>query len=307
MKRLLAPITLSLAGGLLLGAPVLADCGMDHSKRSTSHHGTHHGTQLENSGDIPINQANVQRADLPVDARAGECFARVWMPPGFESRAETVLVREADERIEIIPTRYETVTEQVLVKPTSEKLVEVPAQYGWEEESILVEPASTEWRESDCNAKGAIPNATGECMCLVENAARYETVRRRVMVSRPTTRSVTVPAEYRTVQKTVMASPARERRIAIAAEYATIMKKQKVRDGEMVWVKVACDPNRAYSLNARDTRLLQRSLQSAGYDPGPVDGVFGSQTQNALITYQRDNGLALGACDAQTLSSLNVR
>lgn len=231
----------------------------------------------------------------------------MWLPPEYTTRIETVLQSEAAERLEIIPARYETVTEQILIKPASERLVEVPAQYAWEEESVMVEPGTTEWRESDCSARGAIPNGTGECMCLVETPARYETVRRRVMSSPPRTQTVEVPAEYRTVQKTVMASPPRERRIAIPAEYRTITKKEKVRDGEMVWVKVACDPAAAYALSSRDTMSLQRALKANGYDPGPADGVFGRRTQDALIQYQRDNGMALGACDDDTLRALNVR
>ncbi len=39
-------------------------------------------------------------------------------------------------------------------------------------------------------------------------------------------------------------------------------------------------------------RYLQTALKRAGYDPGSVDGVFGSRTLNALTAFQRDNGLA---------------
>ncbi len=39
-------------------------------------------------------------------------------------------------------------------------------------------------------------------------------------------------------------------------------------------------------------KLIQSLLSRIGYNPGPVDGVFGNMTRQAVATYQRDNGLA---------------
>ena len=36
---------------------------------------------------------------------------------------------------------------------------------------------------------------------------------------------------------------------------------------------------------------LQRALKSRGYDCGPVDGIMGSRTREAVIRFQRDQGL----------------
>ena len=52
---------------------------------------------------------------------------------------------------------------------------------------------------------------------------------------------------------------------------------------------------------------LQRVLAAKGYDPGPVDGVFGPRTAAALMSYQRDNGLPTsGVLDDQTRRSLGL-
>jgi g-D-glutamyl-meso-diaminopimelate peptidase len=40
-----------------------------------------------------------------------------------------------------------------------------------------------------------------------------------------------------------------------------------------------------------EVKLLQSLLGKIGYDPGAIDGVFGTQTQQAVIEFQRDNGL----------------
>jgi hypothetical protein len=40
-----------------------------------------------------------------------------------------------------------------------------------------------------------------------------------------------------------------------------------------------------------DVRLLQQLLQQAGFDPGPIDGIFGARTENAVKGFQRERGL----------------
>lgn len=40
-----------------------------------------------------------------------------------------------------------------------------------------------------------------------------------------------------------------------------------------------------------EVEMLQRILYSIGYDPGPIDGIFGPLTRNAVIRFQLDNGL----------------
>ncbi|MTI49604.1 MAG: LysM peptidoglycan-binding domain-containing protein [Firmicutes bacterium] len=40
-----------------------------------------------------------------------------------------------------------------------------------------------------------------------------------------------------------------------------------------------------------DVMEMQALLAKIGYNPGPIDGVFGAQTQQAVVTFQRDYGL----------------
>lgn len=54
-------------------------------------------------------------------------------------------------------------------------------------------------------------------------------------------------------------------------------------------------------------RNLQQELSDRGYQVGPVDGVWGSQTQQALANFQRDRNLqATGQIDRQTLAALGL-
>lgn len=51
--------------------------------------------------------------------------------------------------------------------------------------------------------------------------------------------------------------------------------------------------------------LLQRSLTSAGYSPGPVDGYWGPKTKAALMDLQADYGLKVdGSCGPATWRKL---
>lgn len=38
-------------------------------------------------------------------------------------------------------------------------------------------------------------------------------------------------------------------------------------------------------------KLLQQQLRALGYDPGAIDGVFGTRTDKAVKAFQSENGL----------------
>jgi Putative peptidoglycan binding domain len=53
--------------------------------------------------------------------------------------------------------------------------------------------------------------------------------------------------------------------------------------------------------------LLQQTLTDLGFDPGPVDGLFGHQTKAAVAEYQAAAGLLVdGIAGGQTLDSLGL-
>jgi peptidoglycan hydrolase-like protein with peptidoglycan-binding domain len=56
-----------------------------------------------------------------------------------------------------------------------------------------------------------------------------------------------------------------------------------------------------------DVREAQEALKNQGHDPGPIDGIMGSQTRQALREFQSQNGLKqTGTLDAQTKEKLNI-
>jgi peptidoglycan hydrolase-like protein with peptidoglycan-binding domain len=57
----------------------------------------------------------------------------------------------------------------------------------------------------------------------------------------------------------------------------------------------------------QDIRKAQEALKNQGHDPGPIDGVMGPQTRQALTAFQSSNGLRqTGMLDAETKQKLNI-
>jgi peptidoglycan hydrolase-like protein with peptidoglycan-binding domain len=61
------------------------------------------------------------------------------------------------------------------------------------------------------------------------------------------------------------------------------------------------------SASSSKVRRAQEALKSEGHDPGPIDGVMGPRTQQALRQYQREENLKeTGRLDQDTMSKLGV-
>ena len=100
-----------------------------------------------------------------------------------------------------------------------------------------------------------------------------------------------------------MVQPAQEKRVAIPAEYDTVSERVKVADSQLVWRPILCETNTTPDV----VESLQRALKRAGYDPGPIDGVIGRKTRQALADYQRQQGLAEGSMTLEALGRLGVK
>lgn len=239
---------------------------------------------------------------LPPNAKAGECYARVYIPATYATETETVVKSEPGERLEVIPARYELVEEQHQVKEASTRLEVVPAQYKTVTEKILVKPEHTVWKKGT-GPITRIDEATGEILCLVTIPATYKTVTKRLLVSPASTREVAIPAAFKTVKVKKVVQPAQTKRIPIPAKYDTVTKRKMVSESQIEWRPVLCKTNMTPSVG----REIQLSLKRSGFDPGPIDGLIGRQTLNAVTAYQKKKGLPTGGLTLSTLKSLGVK
>jgi len=190
----------------------------------------------------PANAALLQTAkahgiDL-ASATPGMCFHEHYVPATYKTVTESVLTRAATEDVSVVPARYEMAEETVLVREASTRLENVPAEYGYEEDRVLDKPAHTIWKKGTGPIQ-RIDEATGEIMCLVEVPATYKTIKRRVLVTPATTRTVEIPAEYKTVKVRKLVDEAREVRTPVAAVYNDVDRKVLDQDARFVWHEIS--------------------------------------------------------------------
>lgn len=247
---------------------------------------------------------------MPPHPVPGECYELVLIPTQYETRKERILAREAAEQIEIAlgesaereqPT--EAGGEAVATEPAgSPDLVVVPPEYLWEEEEILVAPAERIWKKNCLGLDGA---RGSESFCVVEQPARFETVRKQVVVEPAESRLAAIasgPSDSRGVGRPSPAVSARQTRVPIPARYQTISKKVRVAGQRLEWRRVLCEQ----SLRPETVRAVQTALEREGFDPGPIDGRLGPRTHDALSAYQRSRDLPSGAPTVATLEALGV-
>lgn len=56
-----------------------------------------------------------------------------------------------------------------------------------------------------------------------------------------------------------------------------------------------------------EVRQIQKKLTELGYDPGKADGIYGQQTKNAVIAFQKAKGLSAdGIAGPKTLKALGI-
>lgn len=262
---------------------------------------------------------------LPPNAKPGECYARVWVPPQyrtitdqvvkkeagekveiiparFETGKEQVLVKEASERIEVIPATYKTVTERVLVRPASTKLIEVPARYETVTERVLDKPEHTVWKKG----RGPIQKidaSTGEIMCLVTIPATYKTITKRVLKSPATTKEVEIPAVYKTVKRRVVDRPAATRTIQIPAQYKTVPVRKIAEPAK----------TRRIEIPAEYATVTRREMTSDGRMEWRSILCETNMTRNRISAIQQalrakgfNPGPADGVIGAQTMQAVNA-
>lgn len=190
---------------------------------------------------------------LPPNAKSGECYARVWVEPTYQSYTEKVLVKGASERVEIIPARYAAQSETVLVQPASQKIEVTPAQYDVVTEQKLIREAGTQWLVD--LAKGSAPaskqllqaasdhgidlDAAKPGMCFHEHyqPAKFEQVKESVLVKDSYDVVKTVPATFRWVEKRVLVKEASTRIEEIPAQYDTVMEEVVDVPAHTIWKK----------------------------------------------------------------------
>lgn len=219
----------------------------------------------------------------------------------------------------------------------SESLIEKrKAKYEFIDEQIELAPASTKWvkKKADKNCLSADPN---DCLvwCLQETPAKYKTVTSSEIlpceegwdvVGNDCTRRIDKPAEFvyvldsiaanelqrscpeikvvkQNVVKRIIIQPQNIDTISISATYDTIQRRELIKAGGFTeWYEVLCEDEIDERLNSR----LCQELSLRGYHPDSEAEYPNGQTKEALIKFQKDNGLPIGQMDFETLEALGL-
>ena len=262
---------------------------------------------------------------FPPNAKLGECYARVFVPHKMQTVTETVLAKEASQKIEIIQAQYKTITEEITLEEASQRLETIPAEYSMVEEKVLVEPAKTKiidippiyetvseqilvkpahvsWKKGTGPIQ-RIDQATGEIMCLVEIPAEYKTVTRKMLKTPATTKSVGTPAVYKTVKTRVMSKPPTTRVIDIPAKYGTVKVTKLVQPDQQKRIDIPAEYK---------TVTKQQVVEESHMEWRPILCETNmtrsriSDIQAALIKKGFDPGPADGVIGSKTMTAVNA-
>ena len=178
---------------------------------------------------------HIARSGVDIDSVAPDtCFIEYFIDAQYEERTSRLLVKEASEKITVVPAEFETIQEQIEIKQASTEVVDVPAVYRTETESVLVEPARNVW--SSCGQVESTDNTAGEIMCLNRQPERYETLTKTVLAKPATTKTINIPAVYQSVEVQRLVTPASEIREEIPAEYETVTRRVRVEEPVFFWL-----------------------------------------------------------------------
>ncbi len=227
---------------------------------------------------IPAEYRTASRlvVDRPASVRTVE------VPATYKTVKSRVVASPARTEETVVPAVYRTVSRQVVDQAASSRDIAIPAEYGTVERRVVETPASTR---------------------KIPVAAESQTISRRVVDTPASVREEVIPAVYRTVARQVVDVAASTREIEVPAQFDTLSRQVKVSDAVAERRAVLCETN------ATPTKIMeiQRALQTAGFNPGPINGVLRAQTMDAVNKFQQSKNLPVdGFLNLDTVKALGV-
>ncbi|MGX6646497.1 peptidoglycan-binding domain-containing protein [Maricaulaceae bacterium MS644] len=235
-----------------------------------------------------------------------------WQPsePLFRASQSDAPNAAAFARANFSPSDLrETATGEILCR------VEVPAEYRTVTRSRLVQPERIVYRTADggfsdtpVEISGVTETVTREVETQPERVvedvipARYETVTRTVVSEPERVVEEVIPARFENVSRRVLVTPAREETVTVPPQTQEITRTVFDGSSSFGWREVLCEIN----ATPEAIRTIQVALRDQGYNPGPIDGIFDSQTYNAMVAFQEANNLPTGNLTRMFVERLGV-
>ena len=208
---------------------------------------------VTNAGNVAVGDPadfNKRYPLLPENAKSGQCFSRVLIPPTYKWTKRKMLKSEKSAQYKIIPATYKFVDQTQKVSEESFKLISVAATYKWEKDKVMVEPEKTKlvkvpakykmvtkkilikeardiWKQGTEPVE-KIDNSTGEIVCKVHIPAVYKTITEKAVVVDAHTKKIVIPARYKYIKRRVTDVAAHTKKVPIVAKFQTVKVKKLV-------------------------------------------------------------------------------
>ena len=200
------------------------------------------GSCCEPVCNVCSDEPGPQPCDRPPEAKPGEAWCRVWIPPVTKEVTERVCV--CPERCKTIrlPAEYGTRPKLVCVSPARMKEIVRPAVYATEKEEVCVRGPRSVYRRVDCESK--VEGAARQCECWVKQECPpvLETREKRVCIEPPRKTLEYTPAKYKMVEERYLKTPERCAKEVIPARYEERTRTVCVQPGRWEWRRnTACE------------------------------------------------------------------
>ena len=213
---------------------------------------------------VPTLAAAQQPMDsaMPAQARPGDCYARILVPATYRIQAETVVIRDAHESLQVSEPVFQTEVKQfqvsdayknyvvtaptfrteqhtIVVRPAHERLRASPAVIGTRPVTVVIREPRLVWRPgstgSDVRRTDA---ATGEVFCLVEEPAKTAVIQREVQITPAQVSRERVEAIEETIERRILVTPPSVREEFVKAESKEIKVQSLVAPAREIFTKV---------------------------------------------------------------------
>ncbi len=209
------------------------------------------GAVLLAVGPTPVLAQQIDNTLTLPDAKPGECYAKVIVPPKFADRTEEVVTQEAVERIESTPAVFETIQERVVVRESSSRIASAPTVFEASTERVQVKARELNWTVADgeqqrpANPVDLENIATagidldrvepGSCFVEYWQPPVYRSELQRVLSKEPSVRIEIAPAVYETVDERIVVKEASQRIVNVPAIFRTEQERVLVEPARSVW------------------------------------------------------------------------
>ncbi|MEZ5448863.1 MAG: peptidoglycan-binding domain-containing protein [Thiolinea sp.] len=227
-----------------------------------------------------------------------------------------IQVEPARFPVETVPARYQEVTESIPVLRERSELVGIPAHYLTKPKKVTTREAYIRWKPgcTDPQTRQCFEQVPAETTVLeqkiigtpartVQRRIPEQTieVKRKVLVSPGQGKGEPIPARYQDIRVGRVSKVWRLEAVNQPPRYQEVTIQRKVRPERIIEMPALCTEQ----ATPEQIRPIQQRLRQQGY-PASVQGDWDSTSQAALIDFQQDQGLAIGALTLETLRKLGL-